>query len=340
METTQQLNALVNQLDPVQRLSRDLAKAAMTLSDAEARYLVDAYYQTQDQRMRSDNQARTQQKIGEPHGVLSWLADQSTILESQVKRALDKYTEAHVMGSWMRSIHGIGPVISAGLLAHININKAPTVGHIWRYAGLDPTVTWQGRVKAEALMKALKEQYGNASLPEMVEIAARKVNRKSENYYAYLAASDFRKEQTCSIATLTKWLAMPPWNGQLKTLCWKIGESWVKHAGSEKCYYGHFYLEFKQKEIERNEAGGNAETAKLRVNTVGKGTEAREHYEAGRLPPAQIHARAKRKATKLFLAHMHGEWYRRAFDKEPPLPYPIAFMGHTHFIGPEDRVDD
>lgn len=40
------------------------------------------------------------------------------------------------------SITGIGPVIAAGLLAHIDIEKAPTVGHIWRFAGLDPTVTW------------------------------------------------------------------------------------------------------------------------------------------------------------------------------------------------------
>jgi hypothetical protein len=28
------------------------------------------------------------------------------------------------------------------LLARIDIVKAPTAGHIWRYAGLDPTVRW------------------------------------------------------------------------------------------------------------------------------------------------------------------------------------------------------
>jgi hypothetical protein len=33
-------------------------------------------------------------------------------------------------------------VLSAGLLAHIDITKAPTVGHIWRFAGLDPTAVW------------------------------------------------------------------------------------------------------------------------------------------------------------------------------------------------------
>jgi hypothetical protein len=29
------------------------------------------------------------------------------------------------------------------MLAHIDIRKAPTAGHIWRYAGLDPSVKWE-----------------------------------------------------------------------------------------------------------------------------------------------------------------------------------------------------
>ena len=44
---------------------------------------------------------------------------------------------------WARSIYGIWPVLAAGLLAHIDIEQAPTVGHIWSFAGLDPTKKWQ-----------------------------------------------------------------------------------------------------------------------------------------------------------------------------------------------------
>jgi len=40
------------------------------------------------------------------------------------------------------SIVGIGPVLAAGLLAHIDIEKAPTAGHIWSFAGLNPNTTW------------------------------------------------------------------------------------------------------------------------------------------------------------------------------------------------------
>jgi hypothetical protein len=35
---------------------------------------------------------------------------------------------------------GIGPVIAAGLLSRLELK--PTVGAWWRFAGLDPTVTW------------------------------------------------------------------------------------------------------------------------------------------------------------------------------------------------------
>ncbi len=43
---------------PVTRLSRDLVHAATTLSEDEARYLVDAYYLMQDDRKRAHNQVR------------------------------------------------------------------------------------------------------------------------------------------------------------------------------------------------------------------------------------------------------------------------------------------
>ena len=46
----------MNDMTPIQRLTRDLANASRTMSDAEARFLVDAYYQMQDARIRSDGQ--------------------------------------------------------------------------------------------------------------------------------------------------------------------------------------------------------------------------------------------------------------------------------------------
>lgn len=263
------------EMESVSRLTRDLREAAKTLNDDEARYLVDAYYMMQENRIRADGQVRAMGESAEPNSVIHWLSDQNSVLESQIKGALDRYTASHPMGEWMRSVKGIGPVISAGMLAHIDIHKAPTAGHIWRYAGLDPTSKWE------------------------------KGQRR-------------------------------PWNAQLKTLCWKAGESFVKVSGDESAYYGQVYVARKQYEIARNESGGNAETAQqiLAEKKFRADTDARKHLESGKLPPAQIHARAKRYAVKLFLSHLHDIWFRKEFGVAPPLPYPIASLGHTNFIEP------
>ena len=255
----------------VSKIDKDARKALATLNPREARYLVDTYYQMQEQRKRAENQLRSMED--EPHSAIEWLFEQSTALENRIKSMLKVYADCDPIGAWSQTIVGIGPVISAGLLAHIDITKAPTVGHIWRFAGLDPTQTW-GKGKKR------------------------------------------------------------PWNASLKTLCWKIGESFVKVCNKPKAFYGHVYLERKGSEIERNEAGEFADqaAAKLAKYKIDKTTEAYKHYSAGKLPDAHIHARAKRYAVKLFLSHWHDRAYREHYGAEPPLPYPISHLGHAHKI--------
>jgi hypothetical protein len=262
-----------SELEPVKRLGRDIRQAALTLGDEEARFLVDAYYIMQDDRKRAFAQQRTLGESNEPNLVIAWLADQSSTLETQIKSALDIYTKAHLMGSWMREIYGIGPVISAGLLAHLDIEKCPTVGHIWQFAGI-------AGAGQKPWAKGTKR----------------------------------------------------PFNAQLKTLCWKLGQSFLKFSNQDECIYGHHYREQKAKYIAKNEADGFRERALGRAATVGKSTEAFKHYSVGRLPPGHIDAMARRWAVKLFLAHLHDEWHQRHFGKPAPLPYPIAILGHAHKI--------
>jgi hypothetical protein len=258
-------------LAAVDRLTSDIKKAAINLSRDEARFLVDAYYAMQEDRIRSAAQVRELTANEEPHEVLTWLEAQSQVLEGQIKRALDSYSAAHPVGAWSREVIGIGPVIAAGLLAHIDITRCPTVGHIWSFAGLNPTVSWNKGEKR-------------------------------------------------------------PWNAKLKTLCWKIGESFVKVSGNEDAVYGKLYLERKAKEIEKNDRGEFAEQAKAKLEKfkIGKDTDAYKAYSQGKLPPAHIHARAKRWAVKQFLSDWHLMAYREHFKQEPPLPYPIVHLGHAH----------
>lgn len=261
----------------IDRLTRDLAKAASTMSSDEARFLVDAYYQIQGGRIRAQSQIRSvSQAVDEAHHpTLKWLFDSNELMENQIKRALDHYSMSTEVGRWSRSVCGIGPVLAAGLMAHIDISKAPTVGHIWAFGGLDPTKVWgQGERR--------------------------------------------------------------PWNADLKVLLWKIGESFVKVKGREDAYYGHVYEQRKVLEIERNERGELKEqaAAMLAAKKFRRDTVAKAAYEKGILPDGHIHARAKRYAVKLFLAHWHEVAYHAHFGTAPPLPYPIAILGHAHVIPP------
>lgn len=292
-------------------LPRDLRKAAATLGPSEVRYLVDSYYQSQDFRKASANQTRALTESEEPHDTVAFFVRQFGTIEDQIKAALDDYSQADYMGKWSRQHVGIGPVIAAGLSAHIDIEKAPTVGHIWRFAGLDPTVKWGKGEKR-------------------------------------------------------------PWNADLKVLCWKIGDSFVKFSGRDDCFYGQLYKQRKIYEIERDNKAqavpkgvnidheknanigtfvldgeahtayfiadhwlydGNTKAAQETLQTKNiREKETRKLYESGHLPPGRLDLRARRYAVKLFLAHWHEAAYKHHYKKDPPLPYPIAHLGHAHKI--------
>ena len=304
-------------LTPVHKLNRDMMKAIRQggggVTDTEARFLVDTYYSMQRQRIRANNQSkgleRDAKKSGnttEPHEGIDWTMLQFDTLESQVERILRVYVEGHPMAWFFAQTTGLGTgVLAAGLLSHIDITKAPTAGHIWRFAGYDPTQQWEAKTKR-------------------------------------------------------------PWNAQLKTLCWKIGESFVKVSNNPSALYGHVYQERKAYEWKRNLAGANADAAAgaLAAKRIGKDTDARAWYSGecsaslaaealergdaptakdckapdgqgtAMLPPAHIHARAKRYAVKLFLSHLQECWWEEETGTKPPAPYVIAHGGHAHYIPP------
>ena len=225
-------------------------------------------------------------------------------MEDQILRALEKYVNAHVMGPWMMSIFGIGPVISAGLLAHIDVEwmecsvcqkketaakkckcGAPyvrktlaTAGQVWRYAGLDPTTQWEKKTKR-------------------------------------------------------------PWNAELKVLCWKAGKSFWKFHKKPKCFYGHIFAKQKLVYADRNEAGDYADRSAtiLTEKKFKKDTDAYKAYSVGKFPPAHIHAMARRYAVKQFLSDLHAVWHFVEFGALAPKPWIIEEGGHAHFGAPAEH---
>lgn len=259
--------ATAEELAPIlRRLRHDLRIAARDLGPREARYLVDTYYQIQDFRKRALLQHRALTKAGEPATMTQWVGDAMYQVERVIAAVLDEWGRTQPGAVWARQVVGIGPILAAGLAAHIDVTRQPTVGHLWAFAGLDPTRKWSKNEKR-------------------------------------------------------------PWNADLKVLCWKIGESfWITHK-LPRSYYGPLMARRKAWEAERNERGLYREQALEQAKRVGKDTDAYTYYIRGLLPPAHIHARARRWTVKLFLAH-YWEEERRRLGLEVPLPYPIAYLGH------------
>ncbi len=125
------------------KLRDDIRQAAHRLGVRQGRYLVDAYYLFQEQRKRLNNQILALSDAGEPATVLTYFADQMERLERGIRKVLDYWTSNSVVGRWAKGQYGIGPVITAGLMAHIDMEVAKTPAKVWRYAGLDPTVKWE-----------------------------------------------------------------------------------------------------------------------------------------------------------------------------------------------------
>lgn len=127
-----------------------------------------------------------------------------------------------------------------------------------------------------------------------------------------------------------------PHNARLKVICWHIGESFVKQQNSPDDIYGKLYVQRKAYETARNDGVQLADQARIKLEKfeIGKDTEAYKWYIKGMLPPAHIHARAKRWVVKLFLAHYQHVAYEDRFGSPPPKPYILTQPGHNDFIAP------
>lgn len=329
-------------LEPLAKLNKDLKSGARSLGDQEARYLVDTYYTMQEYRKAAHNQRRALDASGEPNDVLEFFGDQFARLEGQVKLALDLYSRNHPRAEWLRSVPGIGPVIAAGLLAHIDLTHVRSVGQVWSFAGLNPSVEWLGREKAKTLVAEVKKQHPgkSPSIEALAEIQTR-TGRSPRSVDQMATAGGAKATWT----NLEKGLAKPPYSKSLKTLCWKIGQSFMKLHNNERDFYGKLYVQRKMYEIERNNSGANSQYALERAPRFGKTTEAfawlsGERDGMPKIPPGQIDARARRWAVKLFLSHLLDSFFA-AEGKELPVPFAIAHLDHSDFIPrPEFKSDE
>ena len=173
--------------------------------------------------------------------------NQTSELEKRMGRYINSLVSLHPMYEWLEGVTGIGPIISASILATVDIKKARHASSLWKYAGL--AVGDDGR--ADRRKKGEKIQY----------------------------------------------------NPFLKTVCWKIGQSFIKTKSKYRKIYDTSKVFYKKK------------FPKEVADTETK----RTFYTK-----AHIHNMAIRRTVKLFMAELWAEWRER---EGLPVSVPFSHRG-------------
>lgn len=283
--------------EAVARLTVAEAKAAAQLGEGEVRYLVDLYYQLQEMRKGTANQTRALVADEQPFDANAWVAAQFETMERQIRRVLARYADSVPLGEAVQRVVGIGPVITAGLLAHVDIAKAPTVGHIWRFAGLDPTCAWGKGEKRpwNARLKVLCWKIGESFV---------KVMNHPEAEYGPLLKERKAYEWQRNLS-----------GGNAEAIAARLAD---RRPGRDTEAIKWLTGQYHSEDVSAALAAGELSEVKPREG----GTPM--------LPPGQIHARAKRWTVKLFLSDYHLAAYRLVLGQEPPLSYALTLPEHAH----------
>jgi len=318
------------------RLTADLKEASKLLGAKEARWLVDTYQSIQKLRIAVGNRIEAASLEGEPASVLNWNLGNLLILEGDITAAIKVFSNSYASGVWLQGICGIGPILAAGILATFDIRTAPTVGHWWRYAGLDPTLRWLSSDDAKKLAKAVVgPQSVEVTWDHIVE-AARQVKRRPDSivkaHWMLKSKANTRKTNKpkevvdkpplTKVDDLAKALAVRPFNASAKKLCFLISDQFVRQRNrTNGRFYGSIYEERKAYDQERNNKGLLADQAR-------KGS--------SRCTDRHIELRARRYVVKMFMSHFHAKFYEEYYGKDAPLPYPFTDHcggDHRHFVG-------
>ena len=334
-------------LDGLATVSRKVKESVAFIDDKQLRVIIDNYYQTQSNRIKTQNQIRAVEQgydDSDNMPAMMWLLYNHENAENQIKKMIETYTDAVPVCKWAKSIIGIGPMFSAILWDAIDMEKCNHANQFLNYCGQNNNnIPWLGKEKAE---QYVNEAYNCCGLKKSDDVndniiifLCGKTGRKFETILRGFESQKERDTQNSSDRTLLiKYLSKPPYNKNLKNVCYLIGESFCKFS-NRGSLYGRLYRERKAWETMRNENFEYREQAEhlLATKNYDKTTATYKCLIQGKLSPGHIDQRAKRWATKIFLTHFFEAcWiYKHGTGSKPPVIYPIEFMGHTDYIEPE-----
>jgi len=136
-------------------------EAIQGLQSEEIRLVVDNYYRMQHHRLRLEAQMRAlspsfkeQLKMMEknpelkecPPLALTLLSKTSHVFKREEKftaNILSRWVKSHPRAKILCEAVGVGHILAAGLVAHVNWSMVCTAGKLWSFCGLNPESEWK-----------------------------------------------------------------------------------------------------------------------------------------------------------------------------------------------------
>ena len=305
------------------------------VSKNEIKNLVKLYYETQRIRIMANNYVDKNDSTIIERAFTPDVIDYK-IIEKNIENQLLAICKSQEVGRWLLSITGIGPVLAAGLFANFDITKATYASNFTSYAGLnDYNRPWLGKEKSKKILDDILQGRKEVTDEDVYEYSA----RTQWKYEVFLEGAYNQKTNKWSATNLVKLASRPPYNADLKTLLWKVGESIKYQKNRPQSLYGKIYNERVIYELIKNEKGAYKEQAEqiLATKNIGKETNAYQAYIQGKLPLAHIYTRSSRFVQKIIVNHLFNEMWRVQYDTIPPKPYIIDHSEgkHNDIILPE-----
>lgn len=155
--------------------------------------------------------------------------------------------------------------------------------------------------------------------------------KEDENTTKYFTKSDF-----------AKYAAKPPYNANLKKICWQLGDSFLKQRNRKKSLYGGLFNDRIEYETRKNMNRDYSYQAVMAVSMkqYNHKTSAYQSYAKGMLPDAHILARSKRFVARIFIVHLFEIMWINQYGTAPEKFFPLEHLGHTDYIAPEVPYDE
>jgi len=268
------------------------------------------YYDFQGQRIISGNRIDGNVRQGliiredmQKYGVDD-IFSQAKSFEKEIKKRLTKEIKSYPLYvDYFEKIYGIGPILSAGLMAYIeDISKFRHVSSLWQYCGLGMNTFCEKCKKPTSMEITYEGKKGKTTAKRQKPI---KICPNCNGVTVLIRQKRITGFQS-------------NYNDKFKVLCWKIGCSFVKQSAANSGYR-RLYDEIKI--IERRK-----HPEKIVIN-------GQTFYNDG-----HIHNMTTRKVVKIFLSHVWTTW-RTLDGLEVTKPYESQILNHSIVEPFVDKVE-